>query len=456
MYVPAGFGRAEVAGLRRLSRKSLAIIADEMREPGSRATVIEILRSKDPEGMLAEQIARETMAAVESVKVTRAFGLSDYEGEVIAAEVGVGGLKKTFKKIRKKVSEVHKKVVAKIVPKAIRKPLEKVQEKVKAAHKKIQEKVKAGAKKVWKKYGNVIITLAGAVLAPFTGGASLVAASVLTAANTMYQKKRQADQIKKVNEREAARLNAEVAAEEGKLKGELDKLYNENKPVFAAAGITDSAWAKLSVDQKLAVIEQINSGKMPASQAAVQEQAEEQGVTPPPAPVAPDWMGAIQSASIYRQALASAPSYAAPAPGAPSAPGAPAPGGPPAPGEKAPSGAPAGQYELVVEGEKVFETEDSNELFDTIGQKTKEGDRFEVFLNGKSLGLKIRTAGGVISVPADAADKVRAMSHGEVRSMVARAASAAKGGAAEAGKEEGGIPWWLIAGGAAAAIAAAA
>ena len=450
MYIPPGLSRKEVAGLHRLSPKSLAIIADELREPASRATIVEILRSDDPERALANQIAQETMAAIESVRVTRAAGLSDYDGEWIADEVGLGGLKKTFKKIRKKVSAVHKKVQKAIVPKAVL----KVHEKVKEAHKRIKKKVKTGAKKVWKKYGNVIITAAGAVLAPFTGGASLQVASVLTSANTMYQKKREADLIKKINKREAARLNAEVAAEEEKLKAELDKLYNENKPVFAAAGITDSAWAALSVDQKLAVIEQINSGKMPASQAAVQEQAEEQGIAPPPAPVVPDWMSAIQSASIYRQALASAPSYA---PGVPSAPDAPAPSGPPAPGEEAPSEAPPGRYELVVEGEKVFETEDSNELFDTIGQKTKGGDRFEVFLNGKSLGLKLRTAGGVISVPKDAEEKVRAMSHGEVRSMVARAAAAVKQAAerGEVPKEGAGIPWWLIAGGAAAAIAAA-
>ncbi|MGI0150062.1 MAG: hypothetical protein ACREDF_11105 [Thermoplasmata archaeon] len=445
VYVPGGFGRVEVAGLRRLSRKSLSIIAPELSDPGSRATVLEILRSKDPERALAEQIARETLAAMESVRATHAAGLSDYDGERIATEVGVGGLKKAFKKIRKKVSEVHKKVAAKIIPKAIRKPIEKVKEKLKETHKKIQEKVQKGVKKVWKKYGNVIITLAGAVLAPFTGGASLVAASALTAANTMYQKKREADRIKQINKREADRLNAEVAKEEAKLKADLDKLYAENKPVFAAAGITAAAWARLTVDQKLAVVEQINKGNMPASQAAVNEQAEEQGVPPTAAPSVPDWMGAIQSASIYRQALASAPTPA---------PGGEAPEGE-APAEAPGDVAPAGKYELAVEGEKVFETGDSNELFDTIGQKTKEGDRFEVFLNGKSLGLKIRTAGGVISVPPEAVEKVRAMTHGEVRSMVARAAAAAKG-EGEPEEAAGGIPWWLVVGGAAAAIAAAA
>lgn len=445
IYVPAGLGKREMEGLRRLSRRSLAIVADEIQEPSSRATIIEILRSDDPERALANQIAQEMMAAIESVRVTRAAGLSDYDGELIAEEVGLGGLKKTFKKIRRKVSAVHQKVAKTIVPKAIRKPIERTKEKVKETHKKIHKKVRAGAKRVWRKYGNVIITVAGAAVAPFTGGASLAAAAILSAANTMYQKKRQADQVKKVNERESARLSAEVAEEEKKLQSQLDKLYNENKPTFAAAGITDSAWASLTVDQKLAVIEKINKGEMPASQAAVQEQAEEQGIDPPPAPVVPDWMNVIQSASIYRQALASESSYA------PSEPDAPAPSGP-----SSDEGKPLqeGRYELVVEGEKVFETENSEELFDTIGQKTKEGDRFEVFLNGRSLGLKIRTTGGIISVPTEAVEKVRAMTHGEVHSMVARAAAAAKGeGAPE--KAAGGIPWWLIAGGAAAAIAAA-
>jgi len=437
----------EVEALRRLSPSARTEIIQELSEPGSRATIRNILLSRDPERALANQIATEVTKAVHAIRYTRSVGLSGYDEEVYYQ--GLGSLKKKFKKIVKKVKEVHKKIEKAIVPKAIL----KVKEKVKEVHAKIKEKVQAGAKKVWKKYGNVIITVVGAVLAPFTGGASLIAASVLTAANTMYQKKRQADQIKKVNERESARLNAEVLEEEAKLKAELDKLYNENKPVFAAAGITDSAWAGLTVDQKLAVIEKINKGEMPASQAAVNEQAEEQGIAPSSAPVSPDWMSAIQSASIYRQALASA--YTSP-PVYPSAPGEAPSAPPPSGGAPAPEGeAPSGRYELVVEGEKVFETEDSNELFDTIGQKTKEGDRFEVFLNGKSLGLKLRTAAGVISVPKESEEKVRSMSLGEVRSMVARAAAAAKGEgkAEEAG---GGVPWWLIAGGAAAAIAAAA
>lgn len=437
-YIPPGvLDRREKEVLRRMSPRSISVIVAELDEPGSQATVHEILRARDPEAALAKQIVRETRAATLQAVRQLSHGLGDYGSDL--EDAGLGGFKKFRKRLRKKIT------------KALPKPLQK-----------IKEKVSGAIKRVGRKYGNVIIGVAGAVLAPFTGGASLAAAAALSAANTMYQQKREAQRIAKVNEREAARINAEVAAEERKLAADLDKLYNENKPLFAAAGITDSAWAGLTLEQKLAVIEKINKGQMPAAPEAVQEQAEAQGVPVPPTTTAPNWMAAIQSASIYQQALAAAqqqpvaPPPAAPSPPAPTA--GPPPSypteGPPAAEQPAPA-APAGNYELYVEGEKVFETEDSNAMFQKVGMVTKEGDRFEVFLNGKSLGLKIRVAGGVISVPADQEARVRTMSHGEVRSMVARATNVAKGEGERPG-EGAGVPWWLILGGAAAVAAAAA
>lgn len=407
LYIPrdAGLGRGEIAALQRLSSRSVAFLLSEMDEPGSRETIVRVLRERDPEAALAREIARETRIAAHGAVRALRYGLGDAETE--SWDAGLSGLKKFRKKMREKFK------------KSLPKPLRK-----------IHEKVSGITKKVGRKYGNVIIMVAGAVLAPFTGGASLAAASALTAANTAYQKKREAQRIAKVNKKESARLNAEVAGEEAKLAEEVNKIYAENKEVFAAAGIDDAAWGALTLEQKLAVIEKISKGQMPASPEATREQAEAQGVPPPPTAAAPTWQAAIKNAPIAQAAQAAEGQQLDEPAAAP--PGAPPEEGPPPEEEGPPSStaeeAPKGRYELYVEGRKVSESGEVKGVIAAAEAEAKPGDRFEILLDGKSLGLKIRTPGGAISVPADRDAKVRAMSHGDVRSMVARASANAEEG----------------------------
>ena len=77
---------------------------------------------------------------------------------------------------------------------------------------------------------------------------------------------------------------------------------------------------------------------------------------------------------------------------------------------------------------------------------TVPGDRFEVLLNGKSLGIRIRTSTGSMAVPDDVGVQIYAIARDQMTQFVAQAEN-------EVAKS-GGVPWWLIGGGAAAAVAA--
>ncbi|MGH9389543.1 MAG: hypothetical protein ACRD1Z_08000 [Vicinamibacteria bacterium] len=434
VYVPAGTGLGP-AGLRALGRlpaRLQSVVVQELDDPDSAREIARLLRSPEPEKALAARISSEVAEALRTARLPGA---------------GMGDLGKfSFKKLAKRVKKIHKKIQEKIVPKAILK---------------YKRKVEQAGKRIWKKYGSVIIAVVGIVLSIALPGVGTAIAAVLAAANTMYMKKRQAEQIKKTNKREAERLGAEVAAQEQTINADLDKLYGENAATFEAAGITRDKWAALTVEQKLAVIEKINKGEIPVTSPAVIAQAVADGTVPQPTAPPPDWTQVIQSADIYQTALAaarerpiepapvSAPADRAPVP----RPGVPAPGAPERPPleEEKPSIGPEGKYELYVEGEKVFESTNSADTSDAVGREAKPGDRFEVRLNGRSLGLKLRVKGGVVSVPADQETKVREMSREEVQSMISRSAAVASG---EKPEEGGGIPWWLVVGGAAAAIAA--
>lgn len=76
---------------------------------------------------------------------------------------------------------------------------------------------------------------------------------------------------------------------------------------------------------------------------------------------------------------------------------------------------------------------------------TTPGDRFEVLLNGKSLGIRIRTSTGSMAVPDDIGVQIYSIARDQMTQFVGQAET-------EVAKS-GGVPWWLIGGGAAAAVA---
>lgn len=196
-------------------------------------------------------------------------GLGEYEdfldGSIGLGEIGsLGGvlkkLKKAVKKVAHKVVAPIKKVAEKITPKPILNIQKKVAHAATSVHKKVEkvhDKVEHVAGQIGKKYGNTIITAAGVILAPFTGGASLAAAAALTAANTAYQKKRAADKAKKLAKADAAKLQEEAKVAEDQLTKQVDSFYRDNQSWFMQRGITAEKWASMSLQQK---IDAINAG----------------------------------------------------------------------------------------------------------------------------------------------------------------------------------------------------
>ncbi|MGB0850326.1 MAG: hypothetical protein ACPGTP_03700 [Bacteroidia bacterium] len=107
-----------------------------------------------------------------------------------------------MKKVRKAVKapvKLHHKALMKITPKPIRKPLDKAFKKTEKATDKLIDKT-----------APIVVPVAGVVLAPFTGGASLAAAAVITAGMQMDKAK---EKKKKIKEEEKKAKAEAVAAE---------------------------------------------------------------------------------------------------------------------------------------------------------------------------------------------------------------------------------------------------
>ena len=108
--------------------------------------------------------------------------------------------------------------------------------------------------------------------------------------------------------------------------------------------------------------------------------------------------------------------------------------------------APANRYDLSVEGRVVGSYGSLDEAAKAAATLTSPGDRFEVFVNGVSTGLRVRTATSAEEVPANIAEQVRALPAEQVKASVTAAAKTAEA--------KGGFPWWIIALPAAAVVAA--
>ncbi len=197
-------------------------------------------------------------------------GLGLYE-EMLDEDLGLSGMgnlgKSFFKKIKASVKKIAHKVIApvkKVIEKITPKPILKIMKKGAAAITRVnkavartQEKIEHVGGKVLDKYGNVIIGVVGAVLAPFTGGASLAAAAALTAAHQMYQKKRAADKAKQMAGKDAAQLTQQADQAQAQVTQQVDQFYHDNQAWFEQRGITPAQWAGMTTDQKIAAI---NSG----------------------------------------------------------------------------------------------------------------------------------------------------------------------------------------------------
>lgn len=353
-------------GFRRLPRRLQRIVAAELSDPESREVIIPLLERDDPEKAVAGQLSNEIAEAV-------------YHPEEDETESGLGKRKKKrgFKRIVKNVKRIKKKTG-----------------------------------KVLKKIAPALITAAGAVLAPFTGGASLAASSLITTGYSVARKKKEARKIEKANRREARRLEAEAKAEEKRIESEADDLYRKAPDVFAAAGVTPEMWSQMKLEEKLGAIEKINRGERVASP----EEAASAPVAQELEEAAPEEMPSEAETT----------------------------------GESVAAGV-RGEIIVLVEGKPVAKASTAEEAARAALEKSAKGDRIEI-LDAQSrerVGpLRVRTERGVIDVPGDLEDKVKSMSREDLARFVE------KGEQAASEKKSSGVPWWLILAGGGAAAAA--
>jgi hypothetical protein len=407
---------------RRLPLKIRLTLTEEMREPWSHETVLEILRSRDPISTFSRAVSETVKATLETPT-----GLS----------AGLGELGKfRLAKLHRKIKGAIKKTFSKIANKD---PLYKKTYKLRA-------KVMKGVRKALP----IIITIAGAVLAPFTGGASLAAAAVLATAVELRNKKIAAAKAVREGKREATAMNAEVDQQQAEVMKQADDFYAKNQDFFVQAGYPPEKWKTLTLDQKVDLIQKGEAGTLPTTQQSLEDiQTAQAAAGVPPAqpgqtvvPAAiPEPPPPVQDAGGTASggggggggggdgSLPAAPPEAAPAPDV----------GP------APQDIPdQGSFTVDVEGKTItsYPVTDAKTLGDVIDQGTSEGDRFEIFNSGQSLGLKIRSGQGYIDVPADQVSTVRGMSHDDVLAMLNRAKSSVSdsesGPAPEPAKPSGG------------------
>lgn len=133
---------------------------------------------------------------------------------------------------------------------------------------------KAGStiRKTVKKYGNVLISAAGIILAIPTGGASLAIASAITLANGVRQKRIAANKAKREGKHAADKMVKEVQQEQAQAGQQMDQFYSQNQQWFVDnLGLTPDKWAALTFDQKVDILQNGMRGRAP-------------GNAPPPTP----------------------------------------------------------------------------------------------------------------------------------------------------------------------------
>jgi hypothetical protein len=265
-----GFG--EELNFRRLPRDMQRFLSDAVDEDPDFLPeyLVPALQSKDPYG----QIFTDMALGLSALDLAEA-GLGDFEQNL-------DGLGKSF---FKKIGKTLKKSLN---------PVQAIKSAVGFTKREIKKEVKA-TEKVFRKYGPIILTVAGAALAPFTGGASMAAASVLIAAQKAYQVHAQAAKAKKEARAEAGQLQAQADAQNAQTEQQVDQFYSQNQDWFVTQlGVTPDKWGQLTLQQKIDLINSGTTGQVPSGAAT----------TPPPdvGPSAPPQamtQGPVTTPSIY-------------------------------------------------------------------------------------------------------------------------------------------------------------
>lgn len=406
MMYGLGFGGREWAALRSLPPAMQRIVLSEIQaDPSVAEDMKRLLREPDPERAIAQEIA----AVISS---TVAAGIGGYGSGL--GKIGFRHLKERVERVTEKAVDVVQRVTE-----IVSEPFKKIEAAAKriglkrlvavtlapftlGASLMIDPKIRAKVKEYTKAYGPLVLTVVAVALAYPTGGASMAIIPLIQGYQTLQENKRKAKEVVGASEEEKAALDAEIAREEKLTAESAEKTYSENEQAFTDSGYPRARWEALSLDEKVNLIVSFANavdGLPPG----------EPTPTPPGEPT-------------------------------PTPPGEPTPTPPEgAPPEGEAPKAPVGKYDLVIERQGVATANTSDEIFSKAESMTKPGDRFEIWFNGKSTGLKIRTGVGVISVPADQEAKVRALTPDQVKDLLARSEEAAKV------EKPGGFPVWLLA-----------
>jgi hypothetical protein len=400
-----GFGIDDDVIAAHLPPRMARIVIDELRyNPSIAPRIAELLQSARPELAIAREISASAAAGLEAAKRSGLGGMSDF---------GMG--KNVFQRVSEAVSNVAQTVqeqvsgAAKNVPEAAKVAGSAVQETAKKVFPytsipafvltktKFGENVVRKTREAARVYGPTALKVAGIVAAPFTGGASLAVTALVQAREQLMAQKRAAAAAKKAASADAAQQQQAADTQEAILAQQTDDFFYQNIQGFAQYGITQDKWSKMTLDQKLDTVNKISSGELK------------------PIPVTGQPYDTTVSEGVPAQDAS----------------------------QRVPSGGGgdiAGLFELYVEGQKVAEASTADEISQKISSLTKPGDRFEVFYNGTSTGLNVRTPDGAVDVPANQAAVVESMPAAQVQGAVK---TAAKGSA---------LPW-VLAGVAAAGYA---
>ena len=104
------------------------------------------------------------------------------------------------------------------------------------------------------KIATPFLTVVGAVLAPFTGGASLAAASVISGVIRATQAAGQATVARNAAAYNAPQQTAAAQQQQSAAQTQLDQFFAANQPWFTQHGITQAAWNAMTTDQKIAIL----------------------------------------------------------------------------------------------------------------------------------------------------------------------------------------------------------
>ncbi|MGH8898768.1 MAG: hypothetical protein ACRDZ4_17535, partial [Egibacteraceae bacterium] len=261
-----------------------------------------------------------------------------------------------------------------------------------------------------RRVGGIIVSIAGAVLAPFTGGASVAAAAVLGSALKAWNAQQAASAAKQAASQNAALLQGQADAQTAALAAQIEKFYQDNQAWFLQNDITPAKWAQLTLQQKIDVINSAAKG------------------TPLPA-----------ATPVAATPVAAPPGYAPPE----------APADAPAP----PAGAwttreelRGAGFDLIVEGQRVGSFTTLEAASRAALGMTQPGDRFEVIAQGRPTGLRVRTSTGSVDVPPDLVEKVLSLPREKMAEFVRQ------GEKDVAAKAATPFPWWILAAGGAALL----